>query len=214
MNAHHDKLEAAAALVADKRKAISDIRAAIASQEEIVAENERHRQAQTLQAAMGDVTAKEALAKILHEDLAAERTLADLRKALPQIERELANAELAQKAAADEFRRAEVVRLARERVAAAAEIDQAFAQFSRAYATFVSLGSELLDLASQEPGANALFLAETISGEARLVAALPAAPFLQLKERYPFMTISTSKSLAASEAQYWKLPALDEAKAA
>jgi len=101
-----NKLEDTAELVAERRKNISDIRAAIAAQEEIVAENERHRQSHTLQAAMGDVAAKEALAKIIHEDLAAERTLADLRKALPQSERELANAELAQKAAADEFRRA------------------------------------------------------------------------------------------------------------
>ena len=106
-------------------------------------------------------------------------------------------------------------RLARERVAAAAAIDSAFADFSRAFDTFASLGSELLDLASQEPGANALFLAETISGEARLVASLPARPFLQIKERYPFMPISTSRSLAASEAQYWRLsPPTESEKAA
>jgi len=54
-----NKLEDTAELVAERRKNISDIRAAIAAQEEIVAENERHRQAHTLQAAMGDVAAKE-----------------------------------------------------------------------------------------------------------------------------------------------------------
>jgi hypothetical protein len=210
----HRNLEAAAELVAERRKNISDIRAAIAAQEEIVAENERHRQAHTLQAAMGDVAAKEALAKILHEDLAAERTLADLRKALPQSERELANAELAQKAAADEFRRAEVVRLARRRCAAAEKIDAAFAIISSTWIEYEQIGHELLDLASQAPGANALFLAETISGEARLAASLPAKPFLAIRERFNFMPISTSKSLAAAEAAYWRLPPIEVVKAA
>jgi len=69
----------------------------------------------------------------------------------------------------------------------------------------------LLDLASQEPGSNALFLAETISGVARLAASLPAAPFLAIREKYNFLPISTHKSLAAAEAQYWRLPALDDA---
>jgi len=107
-----------------------------------------------------------------------------------------------------------VVRLATLRIQAAAAIDSAFADFSRAFDTFASLGSELLDLASQEPGANSLFLAETISGEARLAASLPAKPFLALRERFNFMPISTSKSLAAAEAAYWRLPPIEVVKAA
>jgi chromosome segregation ATPase len=199
-----NKLEAASAAVTERRKNISDIRAAIAAQEEIVAENERHRQAHTLQAAMGDVAAKEALAKILHEDLAAERTLADLRKALPQSERELANAELSQKAAEAEFRKKEVERLARERVEAAAAIDQALADFSAAWSKYESLGRELFAAACDFQ--NQISLSETFDGMARLSAALPAKPFYDLRHRHSFAPIGTSSSLAAAESSYWRLP--------
>jgi hypothetical protein len=70
----------------------------------------------------------------------------------------------------------------------------------------------LLNLASQDPGANALFLAETVDGVGRLVASLPAKPFLAIRERFNFMPISTSKSFAAAEASYWRLsPPVEEA---
>ena len=158
---------------------------------------------------MATVAAKNTLDKLLTEDLAAERTLADLRLVLPQAEAELRTAENAHRAAEAEWRRAEVNRLARERVAAAAEIGKAFAYFSKAWANYSALGDELLGLASQEPNSNALYLAETISGEARLVASLPAKPFLAIRERFNFMPISTSKSFAAAEAAYWRLPAVE-----
>jgi hypothetical protein len=105
-------------------------------------------------------------------------------------------------------------RLARARVAAAEEIDKAFADFSKAWATFEALGSELLGLASQDQNANALYLSETVSGEARLVASLPRNPFLAVKEKFPFMAVSTQKSLADSERSYWRLPPPEEVKAA
>jgi hypothetical protein len=211
---HETKLEQTAASVAASRKNVSDIRAAIAAQEEIVAENERHRQAHTLPAALGDVAAKEALAKILHEDLAAERTLADLRKVLPQSERELANAELAQKAAADEFRRAEVVRLARERVAEAAKIDQAFADFSKAWANYEALGKQLFNAAADDNAGAIHAFSETFDGMNRLSAALPMKPFYDLRHRHSFAPIGTSSSLAAAESAYWRIPLVEEDKAA
>jgi chromosome segregation ATPase len=206
-----NKLEAAAEAVAKCRQHVQEIRSAITGQEEIVAENERHRQAHTLQAALGDVAAKEALAKILHEDLAAERTLADLRKALPQSERELANAELSQKAAESEFRKKEVERLARGRVAAAAEIDQALADFSAAWSKYESLGRELFAAACDHQ--NQISLGETFDGMARLSAALPAKPFYDLRHRHSFAPIGNGGPLAIAEAMYWRLPAV-EAKAA
>jgi hypothetical protein len=171
--------------------------------------SELRRQPYVLQAARGDVAAKNTLDKLLHEDLAAERTLSDLRLVLPQAEAELRLAENAHRAAEVEARKAQLDNLARQRVAAAAAIDQAFADFSRAWANYSALGGELLDLASQEPNSNALYLAETISGEARLVASLPAKPFLAIRERFNFMPISTSKSFAAAEAAYWRLPAVE-----
>jgi hypothetical protein len=211
---HETKLEQTAASVAASRKNVSDIRAAIAAQEEIVAENERHRQAHTLPAALGDVAAKEALAKILHEDLAAERTLADLRKVLPQSERELANAELAQKAAADEFRRAEVVRLARARVEEAAAIDKALSDFSKAWANFEALGLQLFNVAADDHAGNIHSFTESVDGMLRLAASLPHEPFYSLRWRHSFANIGGGAPLAVSEAAFWRLPPVDEAKAA
>jgi hypothetical protein len=206
-----NKLEDTAALVAERRKNISDIRAAIAAQEEIVAENERRRQAQTLQAALGDVAAKEALAKILHEDLAAERTLADLRRALPQAEAELRAAENAHRAAESELRKAEKTRLSRERVAAADKIDAALAAFSSAWVEFEQLGRELYSASDDYP--NQIYLAEQFDGLLRLAAALPHQPFFDLRHKHSFAAIGGGQSLAVSEAQFWRLPTA-EAKAA
>jgi hypothetical protein len=208
-----NRLEAAAEAVAKCRQHIQEIRLAIAAQEEVVAGSELRRQPHVLQAARGDVSAKNALDKLLHEDLAAERTLADLRLVLPQVEAELRMAENAHSAALVEARKAQVDNLARQRVAAAAVIDRALADFSKAWSEYQALGHVLLNLASQAPGANALFLAETVDGVGRLVASLPAKPFLAIREKFNFMPISTSKSLAAAEALYWRLP-VDEAKAA
>jgi hypothetical protein len=210
-----DRLNEAAAAVAMWRDRVRTLNESISKAEAVAAASTRARQQSVLNAALGDDAAKENLATVLEDDRLAAGELEGLRLALPLATSKLTEAEATHRAAEAEWRKAEVNRLARERVAAAAAIDSAFADFSRAFDTFASLGSELLDLASQEPGANALFLAETISGEARLVASLPARPFLQIKERYPFMPISTSRSLAASEAQYWRLsPPTESEKAA
>jgi hypothetical protein len=210
----NDRLNEAAAAVATWRDRVRNLTENIAKAEAVAAASVRARQENVLAASLGDDAARANLAAVLEDDRRAERELQDLRLALPLAESELRTAEAALRIAETEFRRSELDRLARERVAAAAAIDQAFADFSRAWATFESLGHELLDLASQAPGANALFLAETISGEARLAASLPRNPFLAIKEKFPFMAISTHKSLADSERSYWRLPAVDEVKAA
>ena len=211
---NEDKLTAAAASVAEWQTNVRTIADKIAKAEAALAESQKRRQEHVLAAALGDHDARERLDHVLDDDRKAERELQDLRSALPLAEAALANAQRAQKSAEVEWRRTEVERLARARVEAAAAIDEAFADFSRAWATFESLGHELIGLASAEPGANALYLSETVDGVGRLVASLPRIPFLAIKERYPFTAVSTSKSLAAAEAAYWRLPPADEAKAA
>jgi hypothetical protein len=208
-----DKLNQAAAAVTEWSTKIRKLREDISIAEAALADSTRLRQQHVLDAALGDDGAKSRLAEVLNADRDADRHFSDLQLALPAAEAKLREAEAAHRTAEAEWRKAEVNRLARERCEAAAAIDQAFADFSKAWATFESLGHDLLDLASQAPGANALYLAETVDGVGRLVASLPRIPFLAFKEKYPFMAVSTSKSLAASEAAYWRLPA-DEAKAA
>jgi hypothetical protein len=200
--------------VATWRERVQKLHSDIAKAETAHSESQRRRQSHVLEAALGDNVAKQSLDQILEDDLRAERHLSDLRLALPMAMAELANAEGALKAAETEFRKKEVERLARGRCAAAADIDNAFRDFSAAWSKYESLGRELLGLASQDPGANALYLAETISGEARLVASLPRNPFLAVKEKFPFMAVSTQNSVADSERNYWRLPPVDEVKAA
>jgi hypothetical protein len=210
----NDKLNNAAADVTTWRDRVRTLNENIAKAEAAAAGSIRARQENVLAASLGDSAAKENLAAVLEDDRRAARELEDLRLALPLVIEQLKSAEHAQREAEIEFRRARVHHLARQRVEAAAAIDQAFADFSRAWATFESIGHELIGLASAEPGANALYLSETVDGVGRLVASLPRIPFLAIKERYPFMAVSTSKSLAAAEAAYWRLPPADADKAA
>jgi hypothetical protein len=205
-------LESAAALVAECRKNIADIRSAISKREEIVADSDRRRQPHTLQAALGHVAAKDALAKILHEDLAAERTLADLRKVLRQSEAELLAAENAQRAAEVESRKAEVNRLARQRCAAAEKIDAALSAFSSSWAEYESIGRELFNASVDRQ--DQIYLAEHFDGLLRLASSLPHEPFYSIRWKHSFAAIGTSSSLAILERQFWRLPAPEEAKAA
>jgi tRNA U55 pseudouridine synthase TruB len=211
---HESKLEAAAASVSEWNTKIRKLREDIAKADATLAESRHLRQTHVLEAALGDSAAKENLATVLVDDRKAERELEDLSLALPLAESELRTAEGAHRIAETEFRRSEVERLSRSRVEEAAAIDRAFADFSKAWSKYESLGHELLGLAS-ESGSNALYLAETISGEARLVASLPRNPFLAIKEKFPFMAVSTHKSLADAERSYWRLPPIEsETKAA
>jgi hypothetical protein len=201
--------------VAFWRSLVQKIQADIATAESALAASEARRREHALAASLGDHEAKKRLESVLDDDRRAERELQDSKLALQQAEVELGNAENARRVEQGALRKKAVERLARARVAAAEEIDKAFADFSKAWATFETLGSELLGIASQDQNANALYLSETISGEARLAASLPAKPFLAIRERFNFMPISTSKSFAAAEASYWRLsPPVEEVKAA
>ena len=203
-----NKLEAAAEAVAKCRQHIQEIRFAIAAQEEIVAGSELRRQPFVLQAARGDVAAKNTLDKLLHEGLAAERTLADLRLVmLPQAEAALRTAENAHRAAHPELRKAEQIRLARERVAAADKIDAALAAFSSAWVEYEQLGRELYSASDDYP--NQIYLAEQFDGLLRLAAALPHQPFFDLRHKHSFAQIGGGAPLAVSEAVFWRLPPVE-----
>jgi hypothetical protein len=206
------KLEQSAAAVAEAQANVRTITENISKAEAIVSAAAQRRTEHELAAALGNHESRNHLEQILRDDSEAERQLQIQQRALPLALERLKSAENVHRAAEAEWRKAEVNRLARERVAAAAEIGKAFAYFSKAWANYSALGDELLGLASQEPNSNALYLAETISGEARLVASLPAKPFLAIRERFNFMPISTTKSFAAAEAAYWRLsPPVEEA---
>jgi len=211
---HESKLESAAATVTEWRAKIRTLNDNIAKAKATAAVSIRARQENVLAASLGDIAAKENLATVLEDDRRADRELESLRLALPLATSKLTEAEATHRAAEAEWRKAEVERLARARVAAAAAIDSAFAEFSRAWGLFESLGHELIDLASSEAGANTLYLSETVSGVARLVASLPSRPFVEIREKFPFMAVSTHKSLADSERSYWRLPAVETTKAA
>jgi hypothetical protein len=207
-------LENAAADVATWRDRVRTLNENISKAEAVAAASIRARQENVLAASLGDAAAKENLAMVLEDDRRAARELEDLRLALPLAESELRTAEASHRFAEAEWRKVEVDRLARRRCAAAEKIDAAFAIISSTWIEYEQIGHDLLDLASQEPGANALYLSETISGESRLAASLPAKPFLAIKECFHFLPISTSKSFAAAEAAYWRLPSDEEVKAA
>jgi hypothetical protein len=206
------KIEEAAEAVALQRKQVEEIRTAIAEQQKIVEGSELRRQPFVLQAARGDVAAKSALDKFMHGDALAERTLSDLRLALPQAESELRTAENAHRVAESELRKAEKNRLARERVAAAEKIDAALASFSAAWIEYSQLGLELYAASDDHP--NQIYLAEQFDGMVRLAAALPHQPFFDLRHRHSFAPIGGGQPLSVSEAQFWRLPPVEEVKAA
>jgi chromosome segregation ATPase len=208
----NDKLNQAAADVAEWNAKIFKLREDITKAEAVLAESQHRRQSHVLEAALGSDDAKDRLAQVLADDRRAERELEDLRSALPLAQSQLREAEAAHRAAEDELRRAEVTRLAIERVSAAADIDRSLADFSAAWARYEDLGHQLYNAASDHQ--NQIYLSETCDGMARLSAALPLKPFYDLRHRHSFAPIGTSKSsLAAAEAAYWRLP-VDEAKAA
>jgi hypothetical protein len=126
---HQSKLENAAADVTTWRDRVRTLNENIAKAEAVAAASVRRRQENVLAASLGDGAAKENLAQVLEEDRRAERELEDLRLALPLAESELRTAESAHRAAEVEARKAQVDNLARQRVAAAAAIDQGACRF-------------------------------------------------------------------------------------
>jgi hypothetical protein len=211
---NEDKLTAASASVTEWQGRIRTITDKIAKAAAALAESKRTRNEHVLAAAMGDHDVRKQLDHVLEEDRKAELDLELLRASLQIAEAELASAEQARKVAETEFRKAEVLRLARERVDAAAAIDKALADFSKAFANYEALGKELFNAAADDHAGNIHSFTESVDGMLRLAANLPHEPFYSLRWRYSFAPIGTSSSLAIAEAQYWRLPPAEEVKAA
>ena len=209
----NDKLNQAAASVSEWNTKIRKLREDISIAETALAESQRRRQNHVLEAALGDADAKSRLAEVLHADREAERHLDDLKMALPAAMERLRSAENDHRVAEIDFRKTQVDDLARQRVAAAAAIDKALADFSTAWADYEQIGHQLYNVAAHDHQ-NQIYLSETCDGMARLSAALPMKPFYDLRHRHSFAPIGTSSSLAAAESAYWRLPPLEEVKAA
>jgi hypothetical protein len=211
---NHDRLNEAAAAVATWRDRVRTLNENIAKAEAVAAASVRSRQENVLAASLGDIAAKENLSAVLEDDRKAERELEDLRSALPLATSKLKEAEATHSAAETEWRRAEVVRLATLRIQAAAAIDQAFADFSKAWSEYAELGKQLFNAAADDHANNIHSFTESVDGMLRLAAALPHQPFYDLRWRHSFAPIGTSSSLASAEAAFWRLSPVDEVKAA
>jgi hypothetical protein len=209
-----DKLNQAAASVSEWNTKIRKLREDISTAEAALADSTRIRQQHVLDAALGDDGAKSRLAEVLNADRDAERRVADLQLALPAALERLRAAENDHRTAEAEWRKAEVNRLARERCEAAAAIDKALSDFSKAWANFEALGLQLFNVAADDHAGNIHSFTESVDGMLRLAAALPHQPFYDLRWRHSFAPIGTSSSLAVSEAAFWRLPIDEAVKAA
>jgi hypothetical protein len=96
-------------------------------------------------------------------------------------------------------------KLTRQRVAAAARMDAAFAESAAAYSEFERLGRELQSFPDLNIAVSGnLSHWETVTGYRRIAAALPAF-FVKL---FPttWANEDARQSLAASEERFWQLP--------
>ena len=205
---NEDKLTAAAASVAEWQTNVRTINEKIVKAAGVFAESQKIRQEHVLAAALGDHDARERLDHVLEDDRKA-RELEDLRSSLPIAEAALANAQRAQKSAETEWRRSEVVRLARARVEEAAAIDRALSEFSKAWSEYQALGLQLFNVAADDHAGNIHGFTESVDGMLRLAAALPHQPFYDLRWRHSFAPIGSGPPLATAESTYWRLPPVE-----
>jgi hypothetical protein len=75
-----------------------------------------------------------------------------------------------------------------------------------------SKGLEAFNASQDNP--NQIWLAENFDGLRRLLSALPHTPFFDLRHKHSFAQIGGGAPLAVSEAAFWRLPAVEEVKAA
>jgi hypothetical protein len=208
----NDRLDQSAAEVSEWNMKIRKLREDISVAASALAESQRRRQEHVLSAAMGDDDAKSRLAEVLQADREAERQLEDLKLALPLAEIRLRESEAARKAAEAEIRRDERNRKAKERVAAASRIDQALSDFADAWSEYEALGRALYSVSDDYP--NQIYLAENFDGLLRLSGALPHQPFFDLRHKHSFAQIGGGPRLAVAEATFWRIPLVEEVKAA
>ena len=203
-----------AAVVTEWKNTIANIETQFHTANLALANAKKTREAHALKAAMGDAAAIAHVKHARSEQHTAERTIGDLKIALPEAESQLAAAEKAAASARHELAKLHGEKLMRARVKAAARMDAAFSEAASAYIDFERLGRELQsfpDLGIAVSGNMSHW--ETVTGFRRIAAALPTF-FMKL-----FPTTWTNEdarqSLAASEEKFWQLPPEQpEAKAA
>ena len=203
-----------AAVVSDWRRSIASIETQLNAANLALARAKKHREEHALKASLGDPAAIAAVKHGRAEQHSTEQTIADLALALPEAQAQLVIAEKNAESARHELAKLHGAALMRERVAAAARMDAAFAESAAAYADFERLGRELQsfpDLGIAVSGNMSHW--ETVTGYRRIAASLPGF-FVKL-----FPTNWTNDSprvaLAQSEASFWQLaPENKPAKAA
>jgi hypothetical protein len=194
-----------AAVVTEWQRSISSIETQVNTANAALVRAKKQREIHALKASMGDAAAIAAIKTARDAQRDAESTIDDLRVALPEAQSQLVAAEKAAASARHELAMLHGERLMRERVAAAARMDAAFAECAAAYADFERLGRELqafpdLNIAV---GGNMSHW-ETVTGYRRIAAALPAF-FVKLFPQ-TWANEDARQSLAASEEKFWQLP--------
>jgi prophage DNA circulation protein len=206
MQEHLEKQVAeTAAIVTEWKGTIAKIEAQFVAAGVARANATKTREAHALQAAMGDAAAVAAIKHARSEQFAAEQTIGDLKVALPEAEAHLVAAEKAAASARHELAMLHGEKMMRQRIAAAARMDAAFAECAAAYVDFERLGRELQsfpDLGIAQSGNMSHW--ETVTGFRRFAAALPVF-FLKL---FPgtWTNEAARTPLAQSEARFWNLP--------
>jgi chromosome segregation ATPase len=204
MTALSNELSTAEIAAAEWRAKVGKIKAAMAAARSVLNSSDARRGRFALDAATGNAEAAQAMAKIRRENESAEKDLADLQLALPEAQRNLAEAEQTESAARKALAKQVAQAAMRKRIAAAAKIDAALAQFVRDVSEWENLGEIVRDyFGDLYAGQIQISTLENVTGFNRLLAALPPPIFGKL---FPSVPRGTPSSLAASESDLWSLP--------
>jgi hypothetical protein len=192
------KLEAAAKVTEWQLK-VWTINEKIAAASAALASSEARRRENALAASLGDADAQKNLDQVLQDDIRAQRDLDNLKLSLPLAEAKLREAEGELRAVEAAVRKAEVGRLALDRIEAAKAVDQALSEAAVALQRYQDLGNSLLEILVDP---NNMSTNEGVEGWHRVARSLPA-PFATLQKRLPGVFFGGGGSLAQAEASYW-----------
>jgi hypothetical protein len=198
-----NNLSTAEIQTAEWRAKVGKIKSAMAAARSVLNSSDARRGKFALDAATGNADAAQAMAKIRRENEAAEKDLADLMLALPEAEHNLAEAQQIESAARKALAKQVAQGAMRKRIAAAAKIDAALAQFCRDVAEWEALGETVRDYYGNiYAGQINISTLENAVGMNRLLAALPPL----FGKLFPSVSRGTPSLLAVSEADMWSLP--------
>jgi hypothetical protein len=199
-----NNLSTAEMQTAEWRAKVGRITGASASAKAVVDSSERRRAEHALAAALGDPSASAATKRIHADDENAKRQLDDLTLALIPAKQALAAAEQAEGAARKALNKALAEQLMNTRIALAARIDKALADFDTLVGEYDSVGEDLrgyyLEMFGQNVSISAL---ENAFGPTRLISALSPA----FSKMFPNVIRPERRvALEVSERDYWQLP--------